>query len=252
MGYGYRLPKTRAIVLFACLAAIAAGVLLFVPPVHQDESYHLFADQRTILGIPNFWNVISNLGFLAIGLWGLRALGSRQAFGQQWERVAYGVLLAGVVLTAFGSAYYHLHPDSGTLVWDRLPMTLSFLSLFTTTIGERIDSRLGRMLLAPLLVMGVLSVVYWKATGDLRPYGLVQFLPLLAIPAMLLWLPPRYTGSGWIWAMAGFYALAKVVELWDAPIGAVVATGGHPWKHLFAAAAIACYVTGVERRQTVA
>jgi hypothetical protein len=46
--------------------------LLLLPPIPQDQSYHQFADQRTIFGIPNFWNVVSNLPFLAVGAAGLR------------------------------------------------------------------------------------------------------------------------------------------------------------------------------------
>jgi hypothetical protein len=244
-------PKTRAIALFAALAVAAAYVLLAVPPVPQDESYHQFADRRTIWGIPNFWNAISNLGFLAAGLWGFGALRRRNAFIRPWERTAYGVFLAGVLLTAFGSTYYHLRPDSNRLVWDRLPMTLAFLSLFSTTIGERIDQRLGRALLVPLLIVGAVSVLHWKASGDLRWYGLVQFVPLIAIPAMLILFPPRYSHSGWIWAMAGLYALAKAVELWDRPISALTATGGHPWKHVLAAAAVGCYGAAVSRRKAL-
>ncbi|MGO9257302.1 MAG: hypothetical protein ACLQU1_13495 [Bryobacteraceae bacterium] len=129
-------PKTRAFALFAALAVASAYVLLAVPPVPQDESYHQFADRRTIWGIPNFWNVISNLAFVAAGLWGIGALRRREVFACPWERAAYAVFLAGVLLTAFGSAYYHLRPDSNRLVWDRLPMTLAFLSLFSTTIGS--------------------------------------------------------------------------------------------------------------------
>jgi hypothetical protein len=30
-----------------------------LPPIAQDQSYHDFADQRTILGIPHFWHVVS-------------------------------------------------------------------------------------------------------------------------------------------------------------------------------------------------
>jgi hypothetical protein len=245
------LPKTRAVPLFAVLTVAAGCVLVAVPPVPQDESYHQFADQRTIWGIPNFWNVISNLAFVAVGLWGIGALRRREAFQRRWERTAYGVLLAGVLLTAFGSAYYHLRPNNDRLVWDRLPMTMAFLSLFSTTIGERIDLWLGRALLVPLVIAGAASVLYWKVSGDLRWYGLAQFVPLIAIPAMLILFPPAYSHSGGIWAMAGLYALAKAVELWDRPIATIIAAGGHPWKHVLAATAVGCYVATVRRRKAV-
>lgn len=241
--------RTKAVALFGVLAVAAAYVLVAIPPVAQDEAYHRFADQRTLFGIPNFWNVISNAGFLAAGLWALGGVRRTAGLVERWERVSYGIFSAGVVLTAFGSAYYHLWPDSDTLVWDRLPMTLAFLSLFSTAIGERIGMRLGRALLGPLLVAGVASVVYWKVSGDLRWYGLVQFVPLLAIPAMLLLFPPRYSHTGGIWAMAGLYVLAKAAESWDRPIAGLISTGGHPWKHVLAAAAVSCYAVSVRRRK---
>jgi hypothetical protein len=45
--------------------------LLLLPPIPQDQSYHQFADQRILLGMPNFWNVVSNLPFIAVGAAGL-------------------------------------------------------------------------------------------------------------------------------------------------------------------------------------
>jgi len=152
------------------------------------------------------------------------------------------------MLTAFGSAYYHLQPDDRRLAWDRLPMTPAFLALFAITLGERISPRLARAVLFPLLAAGPASILYWRLSGNLRCYGLVQFLPLVAIPAMLLLFRPRYSHAGWTWAMAGLYALAKAAEWWDRPLAAIAATGGHPWKHVLAAAAAACYVAGVRRR----
>ena len=46
--------------------------LRLLPPIAQDQSYHQFADQRTLLGMPNFWNVISNVPFIVVGATGLR------------------------------------------------------------------------------------------------------------------------------------------------------------------------------------
>jgi Ceramidase len=244
-------PRARLAILAAL--AIAATAILFgaFPPLRQDAAYHQFADRRVIAGIPNFWNVVSNLPFLAVALWGLRAFGCRAAFLERWERAAYAVLLLGLALVALGSGYYHWHPDSATLVWDRLPMTVVFMSLLASTIGERTGMRAGRWLLVPLLGAGIGSVAWWVATGDLRAYGLVQFYPVAALPLMLGLFPPRYTGTSGLWAMVGFYALAKILESCDGAIAAVVATGGHPWKHLAAAAAMWCYVKTVAGRTAI-
>ena len=72
--------------------------MLLVPPITQDQSYHQFADQRTPFGIPNFWNVISNLPFIAVGAAGLRRF---------HHDPATVVLFLGIFLTGFGSSYYH-------------------------------------------------------------------------------------------------------------------------------------------------
>ena len=107
------------------LAALAA--VFSLPRIPQDPEYHLFADTRTILGIPNFFDVVSNLVFLAAGIWGLMPALSRRneaAFREYSERWPYIAFFLGFILTSFGSAYYHLSPENKTLVWDRLAMAV--------------------------------------------------------------------------------------------------------------------------------
>ncbi|NCF13775.1 MAG: alkaline phytoceramidase, partial [Gammaproteobacteria bacterium] len=102
-------------------------------PVVQDPAYHLFADGRTLLAIPNFWNVVSNLPFLVVG-----AIGFQVALEKKQEplRAAWLAFFAGVFLTAFGSGYYHLAPDNESLAWDRLTMTIGLMSFVAIVIGE--------------------------------------------------------------------------------------------------------------------
>jgi hypothetical protein len=204
--------------LMVGLAAVALAAHLILPPMHQDPGYHAFADRRTIRGVPNFWNVVSNLPFLAVAIWGIRAWRHREAFLQTWERSAYSILLLGVALAAFGSSYYHAWPDNATRFWDRLPMAIVFMSLLATTIGERISMRGGRLLLLPLIAIGAASVVKRRFTGDLRLYGVIQFYPMLALPLMLILFPPRYSATAGVWAMIAFYGLAKILELFDRQI----------------------------------
>jgi hypothetical protein len=212
------------------LAAVAATIGAFLlPPIAQNPAYHDFADRRTILGIPNCLNVISNAPFALIGILGLLAA--------EKTRMARAFFLA-VTATAFGSAWYHLRPDDQTLFWDRLPMAVGFMALFALVIGDRIDRRAGELLCLPLIAAGIASVWYWRETGDLRIYGLVQFFPLLAIPAMMLLFPSNYAGAGNLAAAIGCYATAKLLEALDAPVfalGGVVS--GHTLKHLAAALA---------------
>ena len=226
------------------LAVGLVGVL-FIPKIAQDPGYHAFADSRMIWGVPNFWNVASNLPFLLVALYGLRALGSSTAFFDRWERDTYALLLFGTAAIAFGSAYYHWHPTDETLFWDRLPMAIVFMALVASTVSERV----GKRLRAPLLVLGVASVLDWRWTGDLRLYVLVQF-GAMAVVIFLAWrFPSRYNDwRGLVW-LAVFYVLAKLLEAGDLLLGRVLATGGHPWKHVAAAIAMGCYVRAVERRE---
>ena len=238
--------------VIAGLAVVAVAFVLFLPPIPQDPRYHHFADQRTHWGVPNFWNVVSNLPFLLVAVWGLRALRSRTAFLQSWERMAYCILLAGVALVAFGSSYYHYRPNNGTLFWDRLPMTVVFTSLLATTIGERISPNAGRLLLFPLLVVGVAAILHWKFSDDLRFYFLVQFYPMVALPLMLILFPARYTRTGGVYAMIGFHTLAKALEFFDYQVATILPTGGHPWKHVAGAVAMLCYLSAIRSRRPLA
>jgi len=227
---------------------IAIGFAL-LPPLAQDPLYHTFADPRTLHGVPNFCNVISNIPFFIVALYGVKALVSRSAFVEPWERLAYCILLAGTSMVGVGSTYYHLHPCDARLFWDRLPMAVVFMSLLATTIGERIGMNAGKSLLLPMILLGVSAVLYWRLSGDLRLYALVQFGSMLAVTLMLALFPPRYSGAGRIWCVVVFYVLAKMAELLDHQIASIIATGGHPWKHLAAAVAIFLYVNAVSSRR---
>jgi hypothetical protein len=231
-------------VLLVALTLVVGGWLFSRPPWPQSVAYHDFADQRLIVGVPHFANVVSNLPFLFVGIWGIWiAMRSPTAFRSESERLPYLCFFIGVTLTAFGSTYYHLAPDNERLFWDRLPMAVAFMGLFGAVITERIGRKIGRILLMPLVVLGVGSSLYWAWTDDLRLYYLVQFYPMLAMPLMLLLFPSVYTGTVWLFAALGCYVLAKFAEH---PFDATIfhATGhlvsGHTLKHLLAAAAVYC------------
>src|ERR1700752_3258786 len=127
-----RIKTNLPVLVFFGLMAISLAALLLLPPIPQDPSYHRFADQRTILGIPNFWNVVSNLPFLAVGSAGLRRFR---------DDPATVVFFLGLFLTGIGSSYYHWDPNDGPLFWDRLPMTLSFATLLALAVRERVNAR---------------------------------------------------------------------------------------------------------------
>jgi hypothetical protein len=242
--------------LLATLTLAAVAGVFFVPPIAQPLAYHRFADTRTLLGMPNFWNVISNLPFLFVGLAGLAAIMGGKARGGLPElRWMYAFFFLGVALVCFGSGYYHYSPNNQTLVWDRLPMAMAFTCFVAIMIGEYFSPRLAWKAWLPLVAMGACSVWYWHYTegqgrGDLRWYALVQFLPLLLLPLVFWLFPSRLTGVGYLWAMIGWYALAKVLEEFDALLfSAGHAMSGHALKHVAAAAGMYCFVLAVRNRQ---
>lgn len=247
----------RRLWLLAGVALLGLIGAVVAPPIPQDPAYHDFADTRTVLGVPNFWNVASNLPFLLVGLLGLRELYRGTPAAAPESRPAYLVFFAGIALIGPGSAWYHLAPDNARLVWDRLPMTLAFMALFSLVIGEYLSAPVGKKLLWPLVATGVGSVVYWRlgelgGHGDLRPYALVQFLPMVLIPLILLLFRPRFTGTAYLWAMLAGYVAAKLAELLDEPLFRwLYPVSGHTLKHLLAALGVGCFVLGFRRRTWV-
>ncbi len=223
-----------------CLAAIT-GICL-VEPIAQDSSYHNFADSREILGVPNFFNVLSNLAFLLVGLVGVyqHAVKDRLTV-VSGMRFIYLILFAGVAMVAIGSSYYHLYPDNRTLVWDRLPMTVAFMALFCIVVAEFVSESWGRLLFVPLAIAGAGSVMFWyvgeiNGQGDLRIYVLVQFLPILLIPLMLLCFPSSFSKPSVYWLLLLTYVTAKLFEHFDSEVySALGFISGHSIKHLLAA-----------------
>jgi hypothetical protein len=223
--------RSHPLAFLVGLAVVSLIALMFVPPIPQPQSYHQFADQRTLLGVPHFWNVVSNLPFVLVGAWGMIRLRDRAA----------QVFFLGVFLAGFGSSYYHWDPDDRGLFWDRLPMSVAFMAILAMVIADRIDSRVSWALLWPLVAFGIASLLIWRRFDDLRLYGWVQFFPAIVLP-LLFWLfPSKYTGTGYWLAAAGWYVLAKLLEHFDAAVFAATrqVMGGHALKHV--AAACGCY-----------
>lgn len=247
--HGMRFTVLAVLVAALVIVAVVAG------PIAQDPAYHRFADTRRLLSIPNFWNVASNLPFLIVGLWGARLIGlhGHQLAGEL--RPAWLVFFVGIGLTGCGSGYYHWSPDNHTLAWDRLAMTIAFMGLFAAVLGEYISAPLARRLLRPLLIAGAASVIYWLhteslGTGDLRPYVLVQFLPMVLIPLIVLLFRDRSDLAPYLGWMIACYVLAKIAEHYDAQLlGTTGLLSGHSIKHLAAALGAAGLLVGLTRRR---
>jgi hypothetical protein len=250
--------RTGVAVLVGLTLVVIVGAIL-APRLAEPLSYHNFADRRVWLGIPNFADVVSNVGFAVVGVWGLGILlgkSSRVRFVDPRERWPYVIVFAGMVLTAIGSSYYHLAPDNDRLVWDRLPMTIVFMALVAAMIIERISVPIGLAVLPVLLLLGIASVVEWhiseiNGASDLRFYAALQAYAVLLLLGILL-LPPRYTRSSDLAIVVSFYVLAKITEAADRAIfafGQVIS--GHSIKHLLAAAAGLWILRMLQKRRPV-
>lgn len=228
----------RLLVVLALLVGSLA-ILLSIRAFGQDPAYHRLADQRTLLGIPNFGDVVTNLPFLLVGLAGVRFCLSGRAGP---ARPAWLALFAGVAMVGIGSTAYHLAPTDESLAWDRLPMTVGFMGLLVALLAEHFGARLAPRLLAPAVLTGCASVVWWRAFDDLRFYAWIHVAPLVAIPLLLLLFRGTHSHRWMLLVALGLYALSKAAEILDRPIfaatGAVLS--GHSLKHLLAAGA--CFV----------
>jgi hypothetical protein len=224
--------KEKLYFLTSTIIVVVLAFFIFVSPIAQDKDYHNFADASTFLLIQNFWNVFSNVGFLIVGSYGIyKCL-------KDFNGIAFSLSL-GVFLTFWGSSYYHYAPSNATLVWDRIPMTIIFMSFMTFIIDTYVRIKYSKILLCILLVIGISSVLYWYVTelnmqGDLRPYVLVQFLPMLLVPIIFLLFKNNSSNIIYIVPVFGFYILAKLFEHYDTWMLSIIPLSGHSLKHILA------------------
>lgn len=239
------------------LPTAVTGLLLVASVIHgpiaQLPHYHEFADQAQRFCIPHFADVASNFGFLLVAVWGwfeLSPMREHPALAPGW--FGYRLFLAGLALTAFGSAYYHLAPDNARLIWDRIPITLACAGLLAGVWGD-VHCSHSREFAIAFAIFGVASVAWWYFTeragnGDLRPYLAMQILPLLLVP---IWQTTYdvQKSDRWFFGVALItYAAAKLAEINDHEIGAVLDVTGHTLKHLLATLSSALIVAGLKHR----
>jgi hypothetical protein len=223
--------------------------------IAQPLDYNEFADESVAFGIHHAADVLSNAGFALVAIWGWLTLRPRRTSDQLragWP--GYRLFLIGLFLTAFGSGFYHLAPDNARLIWDRLPIALACAGLL---VGVRGDTQPGLKTEIEAIVLGlfaVASVAWWAYTdnsgaGDLRPYLLLQGLPLVLIPLwQAIYRAPRTDRIAFAAAM-GLYVLAKIAEVLDHEIANTFGfVTGHTLKHLIATMATAVVVWGLNRR----
>lgn len=237
----------RLVVLFTFV--LGSLVWFFtLSPIPQDLAHHSLADSRRVLGIPNTIDVLSNLPFLIVGILGIRIVMQHclKPLSLGWL-----VLFIGVSLVSVGSAYYHWAPENDSLVWDRLPLTVGFMGLFVSLVGEYFDPRLPKMTLIPAIMVGISSVIYWRLTDDLRFYIWVQYMPMGVIVISVALLKSRFSHSYLLAVALGWYLLGKLFEANDAAVFrySQEVVSGHSIKHLLAAAGCYTLVVYFRRRR---
>ena len=231
-------------VLFLLILLFISYILLKFPAFSQDFRYHDFADKRPYFSIPNFFNVVSNLLFCLVGLFGFFTLILKQEpLALTGEKSLALLFTLALFLTGIGSIYYHLKPSFYSLVYDRIAISLAFTSFFSFLITQRLFPKVGLVLSPLFIALGIFSVIFWYQTehlgqGDLRPYLLVQILPLISLPLIPLFFPKPQMFDHYLYVAFILYIIAFLFELIDAPIFAFTdkAISGHTLKHLTAAA----------------
>ena len=230
-------PAELALLLAVAALAVLAALL---PATGLPAGYHDFADQRTLLGLPHALDVLSNLPFavmVAWGLWWLRRV-PLDRLGTAQRGLA-GLLFIGLIATAFCSSGYHLDPHDAGLCIDRVGMSLAFAGLLGLAAADRISARAGVALAALVAVAAPATALVAWLGGNMTPWAVLQGGGLVLLAALALRRPqPRALGFSIIGVIA-FYAVAKALELADAPVFALTQQliSGHSAKHLVAALA---------------
>lgn len=217
--------------------------LMLALGLHAHGAGQSFADSRAMLALPNAADVLSNLPFLAFGVWGLMRLRGHELARENThpQRSAMRVFFAGLVCTAVGSMWFHLAPSNATLLWDRAGMGLAFAGVLSVAVGQRVSVRMGAVTLYAALIGAAAALCVWVLTEDVLAWSVVQFGGMLLILMCAVFKPAQSTRiSGCtpvnLMVLIGFYALAKAFESLDWAV--FQATGqlvsGHSLKHLAA------------------
>lgn len=233
--------------LIILVALLSLAFFFTKPVIVQDPSYHNFADERSFLGIPNALDVLSNIFFLIVGILGIKEITGQKLLE---TRKSWFWFFLSIILVAPGSAYYHLSPDNATLVWDRLPMSMGFMALYIILLSEHCSLKFERFL--PLaLFIGLISVLTWVVTSDLRFYFWIQFSSFVTIPIILLLFPSLYTKKSHYFIALVIYGAAKWAEVKDQEIyyASNETFSGHTLKHVLAALGLAVLWWMVKTRE---
>ena len=222
------------------LSLLALGISgLYYGRYEQEQNYHQFADNRMFLGIPNGIDVMSNLAIVFPGIAGIAFVHERQKNKYQWadsfEPTILYCLFFGMILTFFGSVWFHLDPSNSTLVWDRLGMVIIMACYCSLIIFDRFDSNLAGNIHFPLIIIGFSSVLVWQYFDDLRFYFLFKVQVFFLVLILLKYGNKSYDRAKDYLLSLALFGLATVFEFTDEIVfDTLVIISGHSLKHIFA------------------
>ncbi|MBS0340364.1 MAG: hypothetical protein JSS56_07535 [Proteobacteria bacterium] len=249
-----RLSRRESWLIGAALVLLVLGLTAPDLAAGPHAGSASLSDVRTLMGLPNAVDVLSNLPFLLVGAWGLFLLhrverGHDHAVGPAHDELPGSALdcawlfFAGLLVVAAASAFYHLQPDDLLrLAGDRAAMSMAFAGVMGMAVADRVSQRAGWPAACVTLAAGLLAVAAFHETGNVAPWAVVQFGGM----ALVLWMAtmrpvrgatrPMHLKLGWILAA---YGLAKVFELADGSIYEFTQhmVSGHSLKHVAAALA---------------
>lgn len=226
--------------LFVVLLFIA-GVGQFFGWFHLSEHYHDFVDERKFLGIPRFFDTVSNFGFFLVGFLFIKEIFLKDEKDKNLIWIAIGT-----ILVCFGSGYYHLMPEDSRLLWDRLPISIVFAGILSYSLhaNELIKVSWKKSFDIGYLVFSIMSVLIWyigslENKSWLSAYVFVQFGGMIILIYVSL-IGKNKEFNQKIFAVLIWYVVAKICEHFDSTIyqWTEQMISGHTLKHIFSAIAL--------------
>lgn len=192
---------------------------LLTNKITVPQGYHDFVDKRSLLGIPNFLDVISNLAILLPALYLLQTRKNKSLLSN--------LLILHISLLAITSGYYHLNPSDKTVFWDIMSIATGSMIVLLIIMNTTTEYNLL------LYIFAVFSIIYWKYTGDLRLYLLIY----IGVPFYII--SKYYKNNNlrvYLFIMIFCNILVWMTEFNDHYIYKITnnLVSGHTLKHIFA------------------
>jgi hypothetical protein len=193
--------------LLIILAFLAVITLLVVIPYFLFPSSlftrHSYTDQRSLCGLNNAFNVLSNLVLIAAGCYWLNWIFRTKNISLKcrkglYETRLYATFFAAVILAGIQSAWYHLFQSQLGLLGTYLLSNIVMLSLLSAIIAERVNLRIGLHSCIPFIFISMLISFYWyiyQTDNQLSHlwYFLTYLIPSLSIMTIIV-ARPKYGG----------------------------------------------------------